>query len=250
MRKPIIAGNWKMNLSLTEAEELTSALTQADWPEDREVFIFPTYLQLDRISGVLEDQKQIVLGAQDGHPEPSGAFTGEVSLDQLLEVEVRALIVGHSERRHVFGEPYELIADKTDAALDHDMTPFFCCGEPLDVRDLGDEENYVLEQLEKSLFHLDADELEQTVIAYEPVWAIGTGKTATPEQAQSMHALIRDEISDRYNEELATDIRILYGGSIKPHNATELFSCEDVDGGLIGGASLKAEDFLAIIDEI
>ncbi len=247
MRKPIIAGNWKMNLSLAEAGNLTKSLLEGDWSGDREVYIFPTFLQLEGIGARLEGQKDIRLGAQDGYPEASGAFTGEVSLYQLLEADVRAVIIGHSERRQIFEEPNDLIADKVDAAIEYELTPFYCCGEPLEVRELEEHESFVVEQLEKSLFHLEEEQMKQVVIAYEPVWAIGTGETATPEQAQSMHSFIRDEIEDRYSEDLASGIRILYGGSIKPHNAEELFSCKDVDGGLIGGASLQAEDFLSII---
>ncbi|HAC23965.1 MAG TPA: triose-phosphate isomerase, partial [Cytophagales bacterium] len=177
----------------------------------------------------------------------SGAYTGEVSAAMLKSMNIPYVILGHSERRQYFGEDGQLLAKKVDAALRHGLTPIFCCGEPLDVREKNQHIELVKKQVEEALFHLDAAAIQKIVIAYEPVWAIGTGKTATTAQAQEMHAVIRQQLAAKYGHTVAQEISILYGGSVKPDNAKELFACADVDGGLVGGASLKSRDFVEII---
>jgi len=187
------------------------------------------------------------LGAQKCHEADSGAFAGEVSADMILSTGASYVILGHSERREFFAESDELLQKKVAHALDKGLLPIFCCGEKLESREAGEQEKVVLEQVEKALFSLSAEDITKVVIAYEPVWAIGTGKTATAEQAQEMHAFIRSKIAEKFSEEVASEISILYGGSVKPNNAQEIFSKPDVDGGLIGGASLKSRDFTDII---
>ena len=194
------------------------------------------------------DTDGLYTAAQNCHQMDAGAYTGEISASMLQSIGVEYVIIGHSERREYFGETNELLAEKVVAALNHGLQPIFCCGEPLSIREAEDQEAYVTNQLTASLFHLSADNLKQIVIAYEPIWAIGTGKTASAAQAQEMHAFIRNLFKERYSEQVADDLTILYGGSVKPNNAKEIFSKPDVDGGLIGGASLKAEDFFAIVN--
>ncbi len=248
MRKKIVAGNWKMNKTLDEAQSLTADLIKLITTEVKgsaSIILcvpFP-YLQSTRSQ---LGQTGIQVGAQNCSEHESGAYTGEVSALMLKSLSVPYVILGHSERRQYFGEAGALLAKKIDRALAHGLVPIFCCGEPLEIREKGTHETLVRQQVEESLFHLSPEALSKVIIAYEPVWAIGTGKTATTQQAQDMHAVIRKQIEGKYGT-VANSIPILYGGSVKPDNAKELFSCPDVDGGLVGGASLKARDFVDII---
>jgi triosephosphate isomerase len=248
-RKKIVAGNWKMNQNLFEGKQLITDILKrnSELSDNVEVIIAPPYIQLDLAAAQLKDAAGFALAAQNCHQEKSGAYTGEVSAAMLQSVGVQYVILGHSERRQYFGENEALLAQKTDAVLAQGMRVIFCVGEPLEVRDANQQNQLVEQQLKGGLFHLDAAGFEQVVIAYEPVWAIGTGRTATTSQAQDMHAFIRGVIAEKYGAEIADKTRILYGGSCKPSNAAELFACPDVDGGLIGGASLNADDFSGII---
>ena len=246
MRKKIVAGNWKMNLEFQEAAELLEKLgDQKNDFGDVEVVVFPSTLYLSNFAFVLDERFK--LGAQNVHSSNSGAFTGEISATQLHSIGVEAALIGHSERRLHFEESHEFLKQKVDNTLEAGLTVFFCCGEPLEVRESGQEKTFVKKQLEDSLFHLADERIEKVVIAYEPVWAIGTGRTATIDQAEEMHAAIRSWLSERYSENLAEKISIIYGGSCNQNNAKELFACPNVDGGLIGGASLIAESFIEII---
>lgn len=250
MRKKIVAGNWKMNKNLDEGLKLASEITQMIKDElinDVSVVLAPPFIHLQSLSKLIPDGPKIFLGAQNCHEKESGAFTGEISADMLKSVGVSFVIVGHSERRQYFKESNELLAQKLNALLKSNLTPIFCCGEPLDIREKDEHVQYVVNQLQESLYHLSTEEIQKVVIAYEPIWAIGTGKTASSQQAQQMHADIRKSLSDKYGDQIAAKISILYGGSCNPQNAEELFACPDVDGGLIGGASLKSRDFLDII---
>lgn len=245
MRKKIVAGNWKMHLSSTEAVELneTSETQLLDPKCDIYQFVPSLFIPL-----LINKKGYIQIGAQNGHPEKYGAFTGEISIYQLKESGVQSVLVGHSERRTIFNEEDEFLKKKVDAALENGLTPFFCCGESLQDREAGTHERKVLSQIEKACFHLPPEKFRKLVIAYEPVWAIGTGKTASPEQANEMHKFLRMSIAKNYDTEIADNTSILYGGSCKPSNAKELFAMEHIDGGLIGGASLKAEDFIQIVN--
>jgi triosephosphate isomerase len=242
MRRKIVAANWKMNLNQTQALELYSAIGLGK-NDDVQLIVFPVALHAQML---IAQGGSIPLGIQNFYFESKGAFTGEISVIQVKDIGVQYVLIGHSERRSIFGESNEMIKKKVDAALEFGLTPLFCCGEPLGVRESGKELTFVREQLEQSLFHLDKGAIEKCIIAYEPVWAIGTGRTADSRQAEEMHASIRSWISGRYNTEVAEKIPILYGGSCNPSNAGELFACPNVDGGLIGGASLDAASFLAI----
>jgi triosephosphate isomerase len=248
MRKKIVAGNWKMNKSLAEAEalarELVAATTQVG--DKISIVLCTPFPYLITVKGLLAGSK-LQVGAQNCSEHESGAYTGEVSATMLQSMGIPYVIIGHSERRQYFGEKGDVLAKKIDRSLGNGITPIFCCGEPLEVRESGGHEALVKKQTEEALFHLTPDKLEKIVIAYEPVWAIGTGKTATSAQAQEMHAVIRKHIHGRYGS-TADRIPILYGGSVKPDNAKELFACPDVDGGLVGGASLKSSDFVGIIN--
>jgi len=247
MRKKIIAGNWKMNKSWTEAVELAKALTanSSTFPSDVQVIVSPPSLYLHGLSEMLP--ANIAVSAQNCSQHDSGAFTGEISAGMLKSMNVQHSIIGHSERRQYYGETNEIIREKVDACLKHGITPLFCCGETLAEREAGNHFSTVSSQIQQALFHLSAEDLTGVVIAYEPVWAIGTGVTATNEQAEEMHAFIRGFLSDQYSQVLANSISILYGGSVNAANAAELFACPNVDGGLVGGASLKAADFTTII---
>lgn len=257
MRKKIVAGNWKMNLGLEEARALVGELkVKIDHHMDSlnnhdqgmpDVVFFPPFPYLTRIVDVFTTYKGVSVGAQNCHHEEEGAFTGEVSARMIKSVGASHVIIGHSERRSQFGEDDRLLATKTKQALKNGLTPVFCCGEVLSDRENNHHFPVVADQLQKGLFWMDDHQLSHAVIAYEPVWAIGTGKTASPEQAQEMHAYIRKLIADTYSQEVADNMSILYGGSCNAKNADELFSNPDVDGGLIGGASLKAQDFFEII---
>ncbi|HMP98274.1 MAG TPA: triose-phosphate isomerase [Cyclobacteriaceae bacterium] len=253
MRKKIAAGNWKMNKTLEEAQALTSeimGMVQDEVNNHAEIILCVPYPYLQTLKNLLGNDARIKLGAQDCSEHAWGAYTGEVSAKMLAAMQIPYVIIGHSERRQYHHESNDLLARKTDAALAAQLIPIFCCGEPLEVREANKHEALVKQQIEEGLFHLDAAQLQKVVIAYEPVWAIGTGKTATSQQAQEMHEVIRKHISAKYGNELAESISILYGGSVKPDNAKELFSCQDVDGGLVGGASLKSRDFTDIIKAI
>ncbi len=249
MRSKIVAGNWKMNKNLGETKELLTELS-AKLPETRaEVMVAPTAVNLASAVTQLESSTIQVI-AQNMHFAENGAYTGEISADMLLGVGVDTVIIGHSERRAYFGETDEILAKKVAAALAKGMRVMFCFGEELEDRKSGNHFNVVESQLKNALFTLDAADWSKIILAYEPVWAIGTGETASPEQAQEMHAFIRKTITEAYDTSVANKVSILYGGSVKPANAVEIFSKPDVDGGLIGGASLVADDFVAIIKAI
>lgn len=250
MRQKIVAGNWKMHKNAEETEDLLNDLIDK-LPTDKEVQIVvaPTFVNLSSAVSHLEFTN-ITVAAQNVHQAESGAFTGEISADMLKSVGVNTVIIGHSERRAYFNESDALLASKTDTALKHDMTVIFCFGEELKDRQSGNHFNIVENQLKDGLFHLEAKAWENIVLAYEPVWAIGTGETASPEQAQEMHEFIRETVRKAFGNAVAEDVSILYGGSVKPENAKEIFGKPDVDGGLIGGAALKAADFAAIVAAI
>jgi triosephosphate isomerase len=250
MRQKIVAGNWKMNKNAEETEDLLNALIN-QLPNDKEVEIIvaPTFINLASAVDHLEFTN-IVVAAQNMHQSENGAFTGEISADMLKSIGVNTVILGHSERRAIFHETDAIISFKVDKALQHQMRVIFCFGEELKDRQNKQHFNIVENQLRDGLFHLDKSAWENIVLAYEPVWAIGTGETASPEQAQEMHSFIRETIRKAFGSDVAEDVSILYGGSVKPDNAKEIFSKPDVDGGLIGGAALKADDFAAIVNAI
>ena len=249
MRAQIVAGNWKMNNDLAQTEALITDLKKQNQTSKAEVMIAPTFTNLWPAFQASKDYDIEVI-AQNMHFADSGAFTGEVSAEMLKSVGIQTVILGHSERRAYFNETDELLAKKVDAALKNDMRVIFCFGEELNDRKSGNHENVVESQIKNALFHLDGKAFDKIVLAYEPVWAIGTGETATPEQAQDMHAFIRKTLANKYGNDIADNVSILYGGSVKPSNAKEIFSKPDVDGGLIGGASLNADDFFAIVNAI
>ncbi len=249
MRNKIVAGNWKMNKDREETEILLAELAAKLPDTTAEVMVAPTFVNLQEAVRLLENSTIQVI-AQNMHYADNGAFTGEISAPMLNSIGIDTVILGHSERRAYFGETDELLAKKVTAALDKNMRVIFCFGEELEDRKSGKHFELVESQLRNALFNLEADDWNRIVLAYEPVWAIGTGETASPEQAQEMHAFIRKVITEKYNGELAEKISILYGGSVKPGNAKEIFSKPDVDGGLIGGASLVADDFMAIVEAI
>lgn len=255
MRKKIVAGNWKMNKGFQDAEELLSELVEqidnGSASSQVEIVVCPPFLYTEMALDIAQDEDgELVfsIGTQDVSAHPQGAYTGEISADMLLSMGVEYCIVGHSERRKYFGETDEEVAQKVDALLAQDIIPIVCCGEQLEDREQNKHFDVIKSQVEKSLFGLKPLDFVKVVLAYEPVWAIGTGKTATPEQAQEIHAFIRGLIQEKYGKETAKNISILYGGSCNAQNANELFSQKDVDGGLIGGASLKAADFVKIIN--
>ena len=237
-RKPLVAGNWKMNGSGALAEEFSTEMKQRNF-NDVDVVVCPPYPFLALLTG------SIAVGAQDVSAQENGAHTGEVSAQMLKECGCDYVIVGHSERRQDQNESNEYVVGKTMAALKAGLTPIVCVGEPLEVREQNDVNGYISSQLAPLLDSLTVEELTKCILAYEPIWAIGTGKTATPQQAQDVHAFIRSELSAK-DAEVADKVRVLYGGSVKPDNAAELFAQPDIDGGLIGGASLKVNDFVAI----
>lgn len=247
MRKHIVAGNWKMNNGLVQTETLITELKKQEKTSDAEVMIAPTFTNLWHAFEATR-QYDIEVIAQNMHFAENGAYTGEISAGMLKSVGIKTVILGHSERRAYFNETDEALAKKVDAALENEMRVIFCFGEELSDRKAGNEETVVENQIKNALFHLGADAFKHIVLAYEPVWAIGTGETASPEQAQDMHAFIRKTLAEKYGKDVAESVSVLYGGSVKPNNAKEIFSKPDVDGGLIGGASLKAEDFFAIVN--
>ena len=250
MRQKIVAGNWKMHKNAEETEDLLNELIDK-LPNDVEaqVIVAPTFINLASAVDHLEFTN-IAVAAQNMSQFESGAYTGEISADMLKSVGVDIVIIGHSERRAYFHETDFILADKVTTALSHNMTVIFCFGEELKDRQNNQHFNIVENQLRDGLFHIKDKNWEQIVLAYEPVWAIGTGETASPEQAQEMHRFIRETVRQRFGSTIAEDVSILYGGSVKPENAKEIFSKPDVDGGLIGGAALKASDFAAIVSSI
>lgn len=250
VRRKIVAGNWKMNTNLEEGSKLATDLVAGVKNSEAVVILGAPFTSLNEINKIIGSSDNIHLAAQNCHQEVSGAYTGEISVAMLKSVGCEYVILGHSERREYFQESDELIKQKMELALANDLLPIFCCGEQLPVREAGEQEKVVGSQVKNALFSMTADQMKQIVIAYEPVWAIGTGVTASPDQAQEMHAFIRGLIKDQFGAEIAQSTSILYGGSVKPSNATELFSKEDVDGGLVGGASLKADLFLGVIEAI
>jgi triosephosphate isomerase len=246
MRKQIVAGNWKMNKTLQEGIDLAKKVNEMyeQVEGDVGVIVAPPFIHLSAVSKVLTG---VGLSAQDCAAEAQGAFTGEVSAAMVKSAGAAYVIIGHSERRTIFGEDDAMLNKKVKMALENGLIPIFCCGEILEERESGKLFEVVKTQIEIALFDLDADDMGKIIIAYEPVWAIGTGVVATPGQAQEMHAYIRRLVRDRFGDAIADDLTILYGGSCKPSNARVLFANPDVDGGLIGGASLIAEDFMAIV---
>lgn len=250
MRQKIVVGNWKMNKTLMEAQSLTSEIAnmvEAEAPADVKVVIAPPFPFIDAMKKSIPSDGKITLSGQNCHQEDSGAFTGEVSAPMLKSLGANYVILGHSERREQFSETDEILARKTDNALKNELKVIFCCGEPLGIREANTQNEYVTKQLTNGLFHVSAEQFKSIIVAYEPIWAIGTGKTASAEQAQDMHKTIREHIALKFGAEVANETSILYGGSCNPSNAEELFSQPDVDGGLIGGASLKSRDFTDII---
>jgi len=250
MRKKIVAGNWKMNKNAEETEDLLNDLI-AKLPNDVEaqIIVAPTFVNLASAADHVEFTN-ITIAAQNMHQAENGAYTGEISADMLQSIGVNTVILGHSERRAYFGETDAQLAFKVDTALKHNMTVIFCFGEELKDRQNGQHFNVVENQLRDGLFHISNEAWESIILAYEPVWAIGTGETASPEQAQEMHEFIRETVRSRFGSDVAEDVSILYGGSVKPDNAKEIFGKPDVDGGLIGGAALKADDFVGIVNGI
>ncbi|MCU0370994.1 MAG: triose-phosphate isomerase [Bacteroidales bacterium] len=250
MRTKIVAGNWKMNKTFDEADtliyEILDQLEEKGKPENVDVIICPPYIFLELAGDITEDSP-VFVGAQNVSQFESGAYTGEISAPMLRSMHIDFAIIGHSERRKYFRETDEELYSKVEAALKHDIAPIFCCGELLEERETGQHFDIVRQQLEETIFKLDAEDFARVIIAYEPVWAIGTGVNATSQQAQEMHFFIRDLIWKKFGAEVAADKTILYGGSCNAKNAKELFSMPDVDGGLIGGASLKADEFVQII---
>ncbi|WP_264520730.1 triose-phosphate isomerase [Flavobacterium sp. N1994] len=250
MRQKIVAGNWKMNKNAEETEDLLNELI-AKLPHDSEaqIIVAPTFVNLASAVDHLEFTN-IDVAAQNMSQFERGAYTGEISASMLKSIGVNIVLIGHSERRAYFHETDFILADKVTTALQNNMTVIFCFGEELKDRQNNQHFNVVENQLRDGLFHLKDKDWEQIILAYEPVWAIGTGETASPEQAQEMHRFIRETVRQRYQSNIAEEVSILYGGSVKPDNAKEIFSKPDVDGGLIGGAALKADDFAAIVSSI
>ncbi len=252
MRKNIVAGNWKMNKTLPEGIQLAEdveKLTAQGLPDHTEVIIAPPFIHLAELAKRI-DTTRVHLAAQNCASETGGAYTGEVSTAMIRSTGAEHVIIGHSERRHYFGEVNAVLKKKIELAIENNLSPIYCCGEVLKERNAGKHFDIVRSQISEALFFLSEKEFSRIILAYEPVWAIGTGVTATPDQAQEMHAFIRNLIVEKYGSAIAENTTILYGGSCKPSNARELFSNTDVDGGLIGGASLNAQDFYAIIKAV
>lgn len=238
-----------MNTDREEANKLSSEIINMAGSELNnyvDLILIPPFTHAYEVNKLVAGNKNIFVGAQNCHYEDSGAFTGEISPLMLKGINIAHVVLGHSERRELFHETNEIIKKKVDAALKHELTPIICCGEALEIREKGTQNDHVSKQIEESLFHLSSIDFEKVIIAYEPIWAIGTGLTASPEQAQEMHAAIRAMIEKKYGTETAQNITILYGGSVKAENAKEIFASPDVDGGLVGGASLKSRGFVDI----
>ena len=245
-RKKIVAGNWKMNKTYDDALALANALIKKSFPTDVTVVVCTPSVFCSEVGKAFLGFGTLNVGAQNCHHEESGAYTGEVSASMLQSIGVQYVIIGHSERREYQKETGDVLVKKIDLLLSKSMTPIYCCGEPLKIREKGTHVNYVAKQIKSELFHLDKEAMKNIVIAYEPIWAIGTGLTASPEQAQEMHREIRKVVERKYGKRISDKISILYGGSANAAIAKTLFSQPDVDGGLIGGASLKADDFATI----
>ena len=252
MRKQIAAANWKMNLTYLHAETLLNEIlsTDVELAQSQLVIFAVPFPYLTMTKSEVAEEKNYYTAAQNCHHEKSGAYTGEVSAEMLHSLNVKYCVIGHSERRDYFAESNEVIAQKINRCLENFISPIFCCGESLNIREAGTQNEFVSKQLKESLFHLNEDRIKNVIIAYEPIWAIGTGMTATTEQAQEIHVHIRAVIAEKYGKDIAEEISILYGGSVKASNAKELFSCKDVDGGLVGGASLNANEFVQIIQAL
>lgn len=249
MRKKVVAGNWKCNTTVQEGVELAKAVNELVAKADAKDVVVVLGAPFTHITKVVDsvDVSLIGVAAQNCAAEASGAYTGEVSAAMVKSTGAGYVILGHSERREYYGETSEILNKKVALTLANGLTPIYCCGEALEIREAGTQKAYVINQLEETIFNLSAEDFKKVIIAYEPIWAIGTGKTASTAQAQEMHKDIREAIAAKYGAEVAEEISILYGGSCKASNAPELFASADVDGGLIGGASLKAEDFIGII---
>lgn len=250
MRKKVVAGNWKCNTTLQEGVELAKAVNSVVKEKGADDVVVVLGTPFTHLSKVVEnvDTNRIGVSSQNCAAEAKGAFTGEVSAAMVKSTGAEYVILGHSERREYYGETSEILNKKLALTLENGLTPIYCCGEPLEIREAGNQKEYVINQLKETVFKLNTDDFGKIIVAYEPIWAIGTGKTATTEQAQEMHKDIRDAIAAQFGQEVANNTSILYGGSCNPKNANELFANPDVDGGLIGGASLKAEDFIQIIN--
>lgn len=252
MRKQIAAANWKMNCTVQQAEELLNKLEAAEvnLTDNKLSLIAVPAPYLMMAHNKLAAKQNMFVTAQNCYTKKSGAYTGEVSVEMLQSIGIAYVLIGHSERREYFNETNAILANKVNIVLEYNMHPVFCCGEALDIREASTQNAYVAKQLEESLFHLSAEQIQKVIIAYEPIWAIGTGKTASSEQAQEMHENIRNILATKYGQDVANTISILYGGSVKGSNALELFMQTDVDGGLVGGASLNAEEFTTIINAL
>lgn len=253
MREKIIAGNWKMYTTIDEGLTLAKALLQnlsGNNLQNKKVIVIPPFTHIFPVQNELKSLKNVFTGAQNCYFENEGAFTGEVSPRMIRQAGAKYVIIGHSERREYFKEQNDFLNKKVKAALAADLIPIYCCGETLTEREANQHFEVVKKQIEEGLFNLSAEEMKDVIVAYEPVWAIGTGKTASPEQAQEIHAYIRSLFTEKYGNETAENLHVLYGGSVKPNNAAELFGQKDIDGGLVGGASLKADDFAAIINAV
>lgn len=252
MRKQIAAANWKMNLTLAEGQKLINDLiAEPHTLKNDQLAIFAVpFPYLIPVQQMLEGKKNVFVAAQNLASTNNGAYTGEVSAAMLQSINIKYAVIGHSERREYYHERNEVLTEKVNRALEHGIEPIFCCGEPLSIRETESQNSYVEQQLRQSLFHLEADKMKNFIIAYEPIWAIGTGKTASSEQAEDMHVHIRNVIEKQYGVEIADSVSILYGGSVKAANASEIFSKPNVDGGLVGGASLVAKEFAAIINSL
>ncbi len=252
MRKQIAAANWKMNLTLQQGETLLDTIiaTPHSLTDNQQAVFAVPFPYLAMAQQKLAGKKNVFVAAQNCYSKKSGAYTGETSVEMLQSLGIHYVVLGHSERREYFNESNQLLAEKVNICLEYQIQPIFCCGEPLSIREANTQNAFVAKQLEESLYHLTAEQLQQIVIAYEPIWAIGTGKTASSAQAQEMHAFIRAQLATKYGAAVADNISILYGGSVKAANAVEIFGQADVDGGLVGGASLIADEFVAIINAL
>jgi len=248
MRDNIAAGNWKMNTTIAEGTALASGLLDSHTKSSDKIILCVPFTHLAAVASALKGQELIHLAAQNLSSEESGAYTGEISALMLADTGAKYVLVGHSERRTIFNEDSAILAKKIDQALSHGLKVIYCLGESLEIRESNKQNDHVKAQLENDLFHLTVDQMQNVVVAYEPIWAIGTGKTASPDQAQEMHAFIRTTLESKYGLDTANNTSILYGGSVKPANAKEIFAKPDVDGGLVGGASLKVESFKEICD--
>jgi len=249
MRKQIAAANWKMNLTMDKAGALLNDILKENitLAENGQVIFAVPFPYLIKAGELVKGRNGYAIAAQNCSNKKSGAYTGEVSVEMLKSINIQYCVIGHSERREYYHETNQVLKEKVDLCLEQGITPVFCCGEALAVREKGGQNEFVRGQLEESLFHLSEDQMKNIILAYEPIWAIGTGKTASTEQAQQMHEFIRSVIAEKWGTDVAQEISILYGGSVKASNAKELFDCQDVDGGLVGGASLVAPEFIDII---